>query len=438
MCATGVYIFFYTERNLSDHVTVCEQLNFTKITLPSEDDKWCFFHKYDRQLEVPFIVYADIEAILIEAPKETNIPKGAYQKHIAHSIGYYFHCRSKTLQSYYQSYSGLDCIDWFCNELKKIAILVWKNLCDIKPMLPLTPEQKHEHEIAEFCHICQKPFYEDETKVFDHSHITGEYRGPAHNACNLNYKESKIVPVVFHNLQYDLHFLIEKIAASCSGSVDIIPINREKYISFTKKYTKKDLNVYNSEDDEDEKDGVAIKLRFIDSYRFMSDSLAKLASYLPSNEFQISRRVWENLNDEEFEMVTQKNFYPYDYMDSPEKLCETNLPSIECFYNKLNDSNICQNDYEFAKKIWNAFKIKNMLEYTEIYLKSDVAILADIFESFRNQCMLNYELDPAHYFTTPGLSWDAMLKKTRVNIELITDVNQMLFIERGKRIRKKI
>lgn len=422
--------FFYTERTLREHVTVCEKLNFSKITLPSEDEKWCFFNKFERQLEVPFIIYADIEAILTETANEVHEPKGAYQKHVAHSIGYYFHSRLDSLQSYYESCNGLNCIEWFCMELRRIVSLCYQQLNHVKPMLPLTLEQIDEHNNAKCCYICQNPFLEDEKKIFDHSHLTGKYRGPAHNSCNLNYKESKIIPVVFHNLQYDLHFLIEEIAESCNGSVDIIPINKEKYISFTKKYSKRDLIM--AECDEEGLDRVAIKLRFIDSYRFMSDSLAKLASYLPKNEFTISRSVWKNLNDEKFDMIIQKGVYPYDYMDSAEKFNETNLPSIDCFYNKLNDSNITQNDYEFAQKIWNNFKIKNMQEYTDVYLKSDVALLADIFESFRKQCMLTYGLDPAHYFTTPGFSWDAMLKCTRVRIELITNVDHMLFIERGK------
>lgn len=262
-------------------------MNTTKITLPSEDDKCCFFQKHKYQLEVPFIVYADIEAILSDVTNEIDSPKGAYQEHIAHSIGYYFHCKSNVMESYYRSNSGPNCIDWFCDELKSIARLAWKQLLDIKPMLPLTQQQLFDHEAAKNCHICDGPFFEDEAKIFDHSHLTGFYRGPSHNACNLNYKESNTIPVVFHNLQYDLHFLIEKIAASCSGSIDIIPINNEKYISFTKKYSKKDL-VENSMDDDDDddddgdSDNIAIKLRFIDSYRFMSDSLANLATLTSS------------------------------------------------------------------------------------------------------------------------------------------------------------
>lgn len=437
--------FFYSEANLDNHKVACSQLNFSKITLPSVDEKWCAFKNFQRQLQVPFIIFADIEAILSEVDTVDKAIKGAYQKHKAHSIGFYFHSRYEEVESYYRSYNGLDCIDWFCEQLKYIAKTVWKILAEVKPMDELTVEENLDHTNATVCHICSQPFMCDEIKVHDHSHLTGKYRGAAHNACNLNYKESRNVPVVFHNLQYDLHFLIEKIAASGTGNIDIIPMNAEKYISFTKRYETNELfdeneimDLMETNEDEEMDENVClanknkIKLRFIDSYRFMPESLQKLASYLSKDEFGITKKVWSELDDEKFELITEKGKYPYDYMDSLAKFTETSLPSIENFYNRLTDSNISQNDYDFAKKIWKEFKIQNMQEYTDIYLKVDVLILADVFENFRTQCIQIYKLDPAHYFTTPGYSWDAMLKQTNVQIELITDVDQLLFIEQGK------
>lgn len=74
-----------------------------------------------------------------------------------------------------------------------------------------------------------------------------------------------------------------------------------------------------------------------------------------------------------------------------------------------------------------------MGEYSDLYLKIDVLLLADVFEHFRENCKIVYGLDPAHYYTTPGLSWDAMLKYTNVELELITDIDILLFIERGIR-----
>ena len=109
------------------------------------------------------------------------------------------------------------------------------------------------------------------------------------------------------------------------------------------------------------------------------------------------------------------------------------MPKIEEFYSTLNEGHISEKDYNHAKEVWNAFRIKNMGEYHDLYLQSDVLLLTDVFENFRNTCMQYYGLDPCHYFTIPGLSWDAMLKMTKVKLELMTNVNMYQFIEKGMR-----
>ena len=109
------------------------------------------------------------------------------------------------------------------------------------------------------------------------------------------------------------------------------------------------------------------------------------------------------------------------------------MPKIEEFYSTLNEEYISEKDYNHAKEVWNAFRIKNMGEYHDLYLQSDVLLLTDVFENFTNTCMQYYGLDPCHYFTSPGLSWDALLKMTKVKLELMTDVNMYQFIEKRMR-----
>ena len=128
-----------------------------------------------------------------------------------------------------------------------------------------------------------------------------------------------------------------------------------------------------------------------------------------------------------------KGVYPYDYMDSFSKFSDTQLPGREDFYSLLTDEDISDDHYSHAQDVWNTFEIRNMGEYHDLYLKSDVLLLDDVFENFRRASLLNYGLDPCHYVSTPGLSWDAMLKMTGINLELITDIDQQLFIERGMR-----
>ena len=129
--------------------------------------------------------------------------------------------------------------------------------------------------------------------------------------------------------------------------------------------------------------------------------------------------------------MSQKGVYPYDHMDSFEKFDQTELPTKDQFYSILNDQDITNDEYNHAKKVWKNFNIKTMGEYHDLYLKSDVLLLADVFENFRKTCLQYYKLDPCHYFTSPGLSWDAMLKMTNIKLELMTDIDMFQFIEKG-------
>ena len=129
-----------------------------------------------------------------------------------------------------------------------------------------------------------------------------------------------------------------------------------------------------------------------------------------------------------FDLLKRKGVYPYDYVDSVDKLAESSLPPKEAFYSRLNDEEITNEDYEHAKTVWKEFRIKTLGEYTSLYNKVDVLQLADVFENFRDIC-----LDAAWYYTSPGLAWDAMLKRTGATLELLTDVNMLLMFKNGIR-----
>ena len=120
-------------------------------------------------------------------------------------------------------------------------------------------------------------------------------------------------------------------------------------------------------------------------------------------------------------------------MNSFKKFFEDKLPDKCEFFNSLKDECISEKDYEKAKNVWNAFKMKTMYGYHDLYLKTDVLLLADVFEKFIETCLDYYGLDPCHYFSSPGLNWDAMLKMTRIELELISDIDVHLFIEKGTR-----
>ena len=190
--------------------------------------------------------------------------------------------------------------------------------------------------------------------------------------------------------------------------INAIPNNMEKYLSFM----------------------LGNHLVFLDSFQFMSSSLDKLVNNLPKDELKYTSQAFKG---KRLELMTRKGVYPYDYMDSFEKFNQNELPTKEAFYSIINDQHISDEDYQHAKKVWNAFKCKNMGQYHDLYLGSDVLLLADVFESFRRTCLSYYKLDPCHYFTSPGLSWDAMLKMTEVELELMTDIDMFQFIEKALR-----
>ena len=128
-----------------------------------------------------------------------------------------------------------------------------------------------------------------------------------------------------------------------------------------------------------------------------------------------------------------KGVYPYDYMDSFERFSEKQLPKRNDFYSLLTDEEISEEEYAHAGKVWETFGIENMGQYHDLYLKSDVLLLADIFENFREQYLDIYGLDPAHYVSLPNSSLDSALKMTGVRLDLISDVNMQLLIEKGMR-----
>ena len=243
-------------------------------------------------------------------------------------------------------------------------------------MASLTKSQLKEYKRATKCQICFKPFTEKKRKVRDHCHYSGLYRGAAHSSCNLKYKIPKYIPVVFHNLAgYDAHLFIRELAKHTTG-MGVIAKNTEDYISFSikvevDKYIDKDGNEHIKE----------MEIRFIDSIKFMSSSLDSLVNNLARG----GHEFWgfESYNDRQCELLIQKGIYPYEYMDNWDKFKEISLPSIKHFYSNLDMSGVSDTDYKHACSIWREFGIRNMGEYHDLYLRTDVILLANVFKSFR-------------------------------------------------------
>ena len=268
-----------------------------------------------------------------------------------------------------------------------------------------------EAESQENCKYCEKPLlqknFRDAAK--EHCHVTGRYRGAAHSQCNNQwqiYPKTEEIPVVFHKLKgYDAHHLMQAVSQTNEKVTNCIANNMEKYITFS-----------------------IGGLRFIDSLNFLQSSLGSLARATPKESLKITSTIAKGSD-----LLYKKGIYPYEYRDSSERFAEKRLPDKEEFHSKLNDENITDEEYEHAQAVWEAFGCKTLGDYHDLYVKTDVALLADVFENFRNLCQEQYGLDPAHYLTSLGLSWDALLKKTGVELELLTDYETHLFVERGMR-----
>ncbi|XP_071576599.1 uncharacterized protein [Temnothorax nylanderi] len=415
--------YFYSSEKLSVHSVDCGKMNDCAIVLPNNDDKWLSFRDHSRKERLPFVVYADLECVLEkEEIDNDNVKRYAYQHHRAFSVGYYLCNAYDEIAPAYRFRRGEDCVSWFVNELNVIAHRAKEILMTNVTMVELTLDETRNFWSATSCHICERPFESEDQRVRDYCHLTGRYRGPAHPRCNLNYRDSYVIPVFFHNLSgYDAHFIIKDMANSFDGSINLLPLTKETYISFTKN-VREGVNW-----------GNCTKLRFVHSFKFLSTSLEKLASYLDRDKLKIMRSEFSELSESDFNLLTRKGVFPYEYVDGFDKLLVTELPPREAFYSSLTGETATESDYEHARNVWRCFRVGNLGEYSDLYLKTDVLFLADIFENFRDTCIDTYGLDPAHYYTLPGYTWDAMLKYTGVRFELLTDIDMVIFVERGIR-----
>ncbi|KAJ8915414.1 hypothetical protein NQ315_008303 [Exocentrus adspersus] len=222
--------YFHSKTALDSHTVDCSKINKCKITFPKENS--LSFTNYRYKERVPYILYCDFESMLepFSEPNNSNQTRecrtSKYQKHTAISAGYYFKCSYDDSLSFYASNRGPNCITWFTDELERISKFIENKLKAVEPM-NISKLQEHEFAISTHCHICEKPFEAGELKTKDHCHLSGMYRGPAHQKCNLSYKNSFTVPVVSHNRTgYDSHLLIRDLAKT--GNVTLLPINKEK------------------------------------------------------------------------------------------------------------------------------------------------------------------------------------------------------------------
>ena len=424
--------------------------------MPTKDNNIIKYNQGEKSIKLPFIIYADLECLLEKMSTCYNNPEESstteINKHTPSGYSLFTHCSFDETKNKLDYYRGKDCMKKFCKDLREHAIKIINY--EKKNVIPLTTKKEIYHNKQKICYICKKEFDTNDKKnykVRDHSHYTGKYRDAAHNICNVRYKTPKEIPIVFHNgSTYDYHFIIKELVKEFSAPLK-------------KKIENKNIEI-------------TYKIKFINSYRFMSSSLSKLVDNLSEglhnnkcldcescldyiktkNEKLIlecfnCKQYYEkdfnkelikkfastyefcNKNLHKFILLLRKGVYPYEYIDNWKRFDDTSLPNKESFHSSLNMENIDDIDYRHGNNVFKRFKLKNLGEYHDLYVQSDTLLLADVFENFRNMFIAVYELDPAHFLSLPGLAWQVCLKKTNIKLELLTDYDMLLMVEEGIR-----
>ena len=251
--------------------------------------------------------------------------------------------------------------------------------------------------------------------MLDHDHVTGWFIAAAHQQCNLQRSVTYQIPVFFHNIcGYDSYMIVQEFPNIQDRKLKVIGQNMEK-----------SLQVQWSPN-----------IVFRDSLQFLIFSLDFLVKSLAitgrQNFFLLHdkmRNFYPDATDEMVQLVEQKGVFCYDYIDKFERLDETALPPRELVYNRLANKDCSEADYARAQRVWREFNFQHIGDYMRLYLLSDVALLADVFQMFRYNSLDEYQLDPAYYMSAPQLAWNALLKYIHRLIHLITDPEMYRMIQ---------
>ncbi len=450
---------FSTDKILKAHQEACLKRKPQTEVFPNPGET-TKFKNYERLHDVPFVVYADFEYFVKPLETEEKDPTQSYttkyHSHVPSGFCYSIKCMDESVYPTKTvlrtaNHEGEDMGKLFAETLSEDLRPIYEILKTPKPII-MSNSEKDQHKKSDSCYACGIQFKatrvnektKKEGKVIkcaDHCYITGKYRGAACDKCNLRMRVPKFVPVLFHNLEgYDAHLFVKSLGLE-EGDIKCIPKTDEKYISFSKNVPMETIV-----SDDGKKKTVCLEMRFLDSFKFTLKSLDSLVKTLSEDQFgtltsqmipQIPKETTDGKRKHDriksLELLKRKGVFPYEHMTDFSKLSETSLPPKEAFYSQLNESGISDKDYDHAKKVWSTFNCETMRDYHNLYLKTDVLLLADVMTEFRKTCKKTYGLDALHYYTSPGLAWDAMLKYTEIELDLLSDSDMYLMIEKGIR-----
>jgi len=382
------------------------------------------FDKFKAKQEVPFVIYADFESYNSKnvsntwfSPRATdvrtgdksrittltthNFASGWFYVSVIDDVKHLINSNITKPQIFYNVKDFMDGLKNTVNELVEVLKININYDIDEANKHKNIFEKSHNYK----CHICENVIDRSIKTVVDHDHLTGKVRGITCDECNKHYWLPKKIPVVIHNFRgYDSHFIIQ--ALTNEDDVSVIAQNTEKITSMT----------------------INRNCQFVDSCQHLLSSLDGLVQNLSDEDF---KHIKEHFKDKYIHMI-KKGIFPYEWFDSPDKMNEIKLPHKQYFYSVLS-GHITNEEYERALFIWKEFDCKTFKDYHDLYLITDVLLLADVFDAYRRTSFKSYTLDPVHFLTSPSLAWNAMLYKTKVNLELLTDIDMYRFFKAGIR-----
>ena len=409
---------FHLKETLEEHFQWCVRGRLQIEQLPKESS--FSYNAFHNELSPLKVIYADIESYIHD---QTHYPAAIASYEVWHKD---IQTRRQNTTAV-ESWSGDDCIISFLRYLDETvqALHKYDNKMSYQPMT-ITTQQQKDFEACTHCPRCKHKFDDNTyTKVRDHCHITGKFRSALCKKCNFKlYQSRRKLPVIFHNFKcYDAHQIIKHgLGKFKHWQLRIISQTKEKYMNLTARIpvgeTREGKTIY-------------FNVVFLDSYQFMSSSLAQLVNNLESLPFtDVLQRDYPNLTNE---IMKRKGVFPYTYFNSLSKLQESSLPPRSAFKNDLNGEECAEEDYRFAQKAWQESDCQTFGDYLMVYLKLDVILLACVFERFRQKTLEQDGLDPVHFVSLPGLSFLSAFKMTGEKINLLTDLEMYTFFERGIR-----
>ena len=374
----------------------------TTVEYPQPGEK-LGFQKFKSLYPHPYVAFADFESLNKKVPNEEQ---NSHQLATQHAFAFKYsiidiRCKTQYKISKEKSYFGEDCINHFLSCISED----WKEISSkINFPVNFSPADMQIHAEKKKCDICKSSFNKTNLKKTKHHfHYLEEnnYAGTLCTPCNLKLRSPFFLPVIFHNLSYDLSLILKQYDEN----------------TYDFKVNKKGgMNFYSAS---------VGKLKLVDSMNMIKGSLANLADHhiLNNGDLTIVKESLKNFSHEAQELLcaTGKQFFPYEYLDSFDKLEETSLPPINQFYSSLTDSNIKPSDYQHAQSVWARTGCRTLKDYVSVYLSLDVSLLADIYLQWRNVLLDLFGLDCLYFLTLASYAIESMFHKCAIKLDTISD-----------------